>query len=339
LHPNSQAVISGSEGLSHAQPATGGVGATEIRVKGKNVVVPSVQVLGTTVIRTGRWPKLAAVHDESLVECEAVVAPASFMEVLKRTGLKADIFTFAQKLPDLTPKYPYHMEWDNLAVIPITTFSHWWERRIKSAERAAVRKAAKTGVVVKQVEFDDALVGGIVKINNETPIRQGKPFWHFSKSFDAVKRESSTYAERNTFLGAYYHGELIGVVRITYSGKIAHIIQFLASMRHYDKSTANAMIAKAVEVCEGAGISYLAYGKYVYHGPESSLTEFKRRNGFEQVLVPRYFIPLTLSGTIAIRFGLHRGLKRRIPKPLLVWLLGCRNWWYTRGPHAGKAGG
>lgn len=337
MHSNDQ-VISGSEGLSHSHQVTGGVGATKIRVRGKDVLVPSVQLLNRTVIRTGRWPKLATVHDESLVEYETVVDPISFVEVLRRTGLQADIFTFAQKLPDIIPRYPYHMEWDNLAVIPITTFSYWWERRIKSAERAAVRKSAKTGIVVKQVEFDDAFIDGIVKINNETPVRQGKPFWHFNKSFDAVKRENSTHGERNAFLGAYYKGELVGFVRMTYSGKVAHIIQFLAMRKHYDKSPANAMIAKCVEVCEGSGISHLVYGKYVYHDRESSLTGFKRRNGFEQVSAPRYFIPLTLTGATAIRFGLHRGLKSRIPKSLLVWLLRWRGWWYAR-THAGKAGG
>jgi hypothetical protein len=203
----------------------------KIRVRGKNVLVPSAQILGRTVICTGRWLKLAAIHDENLAECETVDDPASFIETLERTGLKADFFTFAQKLPDTTPKYPYHLEWDNLAVIPIATFSYWWERRIKSAERAAVRKSARTGVVVKQVQFNDAFVEGIVKIYNETPVRQGRPFWHFNKSFEAVKFENSTYAERNAFLGAYYQGELVGFVRMIYSGSIAHIIQFLVMMK------------------------------------------------------------------------------------------------------------
>ena len=63
--------------------------------------------------------------------------------------LDADIFTFAQKLPDTVPKHGYHLEWDNLAVIPITTYSHWWDKRVESSVRRAVRKATKSGVIVK----------------------------------------------------------------------------------------------------------------------------------------------------------------------------------------------
>lgn len=335
MNAKQQVVYSASEDLSNSQQVTGGVGTTTIRIRGKDVRVRCVELLEGTVVCTGRWPKLATVHDEHLIEDETFVNP----DVLKRASLKADLFTFAQKLPDLEPKYPYHLEWDNLAVLPITTFSDWWERRIESAERRAVRQSARIGVVVKQVDFDDAFVQGIVRINNQTPIRQGKPFWHFNKSFDAVKAEYSTYAERNVFLGAYYLGELVGFARMTYSGRIAHIIQLLVNTEHYSKRPANAMIAKAVEVCESAGISHLTYGKYIYLDQESSLTAFKRRNGFEQALIPRYYIALTRGGKMAIQLGLHRGLKSRIPKPLLVWLLRCRRWWYVRAPKGGKAAG
>ena len=54
-------------------------------------------------------------------------------------------------------------------------------------------------MVVKQTELTDDLIKGIVRINNETPVRQGKPFWHFNKSFDEVKSANSTYPERNYF--------------------------------------------------------------------------------------------------------------------------------------------
>ena len=62
--------------------------------------------------------------------------------------------------------------------------------------------SAKAGVIVKVAEFDDRFVKRIVNINNETPIRQGKPFWHFKKSFAVVKQRKLRHTlERNTFLG------------------------------------------------------------------------------------------------------------------------------------------
>ena len=191
-------------------------------------------------------------------------------------------------------------------------------------------------MVVKLVEFDDTFVQGIVSINNETPIRQGKPFWHFQKSFDAVKRENSTYAERNAFLGAYWQDELIGFIRMTFVGRTAHMLQLLTMMKHFDKKPANALIAKAVEICEKKGMSDLVYANYIYNDPKSSLTEFKRRNGFEKVLLPRYYIPLTLKGKAGLSFGLHRGLAQSIPKPLLMQLLKMRSLWHTRRLKATK---
>ena len=124
------------------------IGHTEIGIRGKAVSVPSAQIDGRTVIATGKWLKLAAAQDEELIEGETVLDPQSFVSKLKESGLNADMFTFAQKLPDTTPKYAYHLEWDNLAIIPITTFSDWWEKRIEPSVRRAVRKAAKLGLVV-----------------------------------------------------------------------------------------------------------------------------------------------------------------------------------------------
>ena len=321
-----------SQAQQARQSAQGDIIAStaEIRVKGRNVLVPSTEVDGRRVITSGKRLKLASVKDEDMLEGETVANPASFIQQLKESDLDADVFTFAQKVPDTTPKYGYRFEWDNLAVIPITAFSDWWDKRVEPSVRRAVRKSAKEGVTVRRADFDDALIRGIVHINNETPVRQGKPFWHFQKSFEAVKRENSTYAERNDFLGAYYHDELIGFMRLTYTDRIANIVQLLTMMKHYDKRPANALIAKAVEVCEQKGMSYLMYFNYIYNDPKSSLTEFKRRNGFEKVLVPRYYVPLSVKGRVAISLGLHRGIAQRIPKPLFRQFLKIRSLWYER---------
>jgi len=320
---------SSSEGSLLTRGSQAPVGLTQVYVKGKPVSVLSVQLDGKNVIRFGRWLRIGVVQDEELIEGETVQDPVSFVECLRRTGLNVDIFTFAQKIPDITPRYSYHMEWDNLAVIPVRSAADWWENRAESSVRRAVRKAAKSGVIATVVEFDDDFVKGIVDINNETPIRQGKAFWHFQKSFDAVKRENSTYKDRNTFLGAYFQSELIGFIRLTYVDKTANVIQILCKKKHFDKRPANALIAKAVEVCEQQGISHLIYCNYVYNDPKSSLTEFKRRNGFEKVLVPRYYVPLTLKGTVALRMGFHRRLVERIPKFLVTHLLKIRSMWAT----------
>ncbi|MGD0236924.1 MAG: hypothetical protein ABSC55_20625 [Syntrophorhabdales bacterium] len=180
--------------------------------------------------------------------------------------------------------------------------------------RKNVRRAGRRGVAVKRIEFSDDLVKGIVAINNETPIRQGRPFWHYGKSFEAVKKDYSDFLDRSEFLGAYYRDELIGFIKLIYMGEIVSVVQLLNKNAHYDKRPANALIAEAVKLCVEKGAGYLVYGQYAYDGnTKGALTEFKRRNGFEQVLIPTYYVPLTLKGRICIKLGLHMGIKRLLP--------------------------
>lgn len=78
---------------------------------------------------------------------------------------------------------------ESLAVLPIQSFDHWWKNEIRSRIRSKIRKAENKGVVVKRVEYDDAFVQGMTDIFNETPVRQGRTFWHYGKDFETVKRE------------------------------------------------------------------------------------------------------------------------------------------------------
>jgi hypothetical protein len=323
--------------IAPSRPPIGGlsagevhVGHSEIRVKGKAIPVPSVEIDGRTVIATGRWLKIAAVREEELVEGESIAEPESFISRLKKSGLNADFFTFAQRLPDANARYPYHIEWENAAAIPITTFSRWWKEGAEYSIRKAVNRAKKIGVVVKPAEFNDHFVESTSPIYNEIPVRQGKAFWHYGKDVQTIKRELATYLERSTFIGAYYQDQLIGFMKFTSVGTTATITQILSAKKHFDKRPNNALIAKAVEICESQGRSHFIYGSFVYHDPNSTLTEFKRRNGFESVALPRYYVPLTLRGKIALRLGLHRGIAGSLPKPVLTQLLRIRALWYAR---------
>ena len=296
-----------------------------INVSGKAVTVPAIVINDRTVIATGKWLKIASIRSEDWLECEAVADPESFITRLKEASLKADILTFAQRLPDTQPKFNYPIEWENVAAIPTASFADWWERRLPQESRKNVRRAAKRGVLVRLAEFDDKLVSGISGIYNETPVRQGRPFWHYGKDVAAVKKENSSFLERSDFIGAYYQDQLVGFIKLVYMGKLASVLQIISMNSHYDKRPANALIAKAVELSEQKGMAYLIYGKFVYgRNHRSPLTEFKRRNGFEKILLPRYYVPLTTRGRIALRLRLHQGVKERLPEPLILFLINLR---------------
>ena len=98
------------------------------------------------------------------------------------------------------------------------------------------------------VNFDDQLVRGISDIYNETPIRQGRKFWHYGKSFEQVKAENATYPDRSEFIGAFFNGELIGFIKFVMVNNVARIMQIVSLEAHTDKRPTNALLAKAVEI-------------------------------------------------------------------------------------------
>jgi hypothetical protein len=305
-------------------------GFAEIRVRGKTTFVPSTTIDGRTVVVTGKWLKRAAIRDQDFIEGELVRDPATFLRALKQSNLGADFFTFFQRPPDVPLPYNFHTDWDNYAAVPITTFQEWWEK-LPQETRKNVRRSAKRGVTVKVVPFDDELALGIYKLCNETPVRQGKPFWHFGKDFETIKREHSTYPERSEFIGAFVGSELIGFIKLVHVDHIAHILHILAANAHYDKRPINALIAKAVEICQQRGSEYFVYGQYTYgNKTQSSLVELKRRNGFEQVDFPRYYVPLTWKGRIAVTLRLYRGAVGLLPAPVLKVAVAARDWLYQR---------
>jgi hypothetical protein len=301
---------------------------TEIRIAGTTLYVPSAKVCGWTVVVTGKWPRVAALKDEELVEWDPVQDAPRLIEALRYTQLRAEIFSFAQKLYDVTPRQNYHFELESWAAIPITSFEEWW-KGLPQESRKNVRRSGKRGVVIKVAPFDDELVKAIQGIYNETPIRQGRPFWHFEQDFAVVKRAMGTYLDRSEFIGAYLNNELIGFIKVTYVDRVASIMQILAKNAHHEARPVNALLASTVELCQKREMSYLVYGQYVYGRHETSLlTEFKRRNGFEEVRLPRYFVPLTTRGWIAIRLRLHSRLRDRLPAPVISVLLRIRSWFH-----------
>jgi hypothetical protein len=309
----------------------------EVSVKGVIHKVPAAKIDGLTIIAAGSWLKMASIQSEDWWPGE-VEDPAALIGKLREQRLKADIFTFSQKLPHTEPRFKYPMIWDNVAAIPITTFEDWWEKRLSQDTRRNVRLAAKRGLEVQAVTFSDELVRGLSEIYNETPFRNGRRFWHYGKDIETIKRENSTYSDRSEFIAAHCGSELVGFFKMVYVNNVASIMQILSKDKHQDKRPMNAMIAKAMEICCAKGVSHLMYRKYVYgKNQQGSLTEFKRRNGFEQILLPKYFIPFTAKGKLAMRLNLHLGIKEVLPTGLTSFLLNLRKKRYERLRQPSKA--
>lgn len=278
----------------------------------------------------GRTLRIAQLHGDRY---RFLDNPGPVIDGLQACGARVDLFTFAQRLPDSEPKFSYSFEWDNFAVLPITTFENWWAREIGFKARNKAKQAEKNGVVVREVPFDDALVAGIREIYNECPIRQRRRFPHYGKDFETVRREEATFLDSSVFIGAFFDDKLIGFLKLVPDETCtqAGLMNIISMVKHRDKVPQNALIAHAVRACATRGIHYLVYSRFDYGKKEhDGLRDFKERNGFRRVDTPRFYVPLTAMGRVALRLGLHHSISERVPEGVARRLRDLRAGWYER---------
>lgn len=255
------------------------------------------------------------------------------VEALRKSGPRVDLFTFIQRVTETTPKYKYPMEWDNFAALQISTFDHWWMKTLGFKGRNKAKQAEKKGVVLREVPFNDELVRGICEIYNETPIRQGKRFPHYGITFEKAREYAGTFLDDSVFIGAMLEDRLIGFAKLTIdeTRTQAGLMHIVSLMQHRDKAPTNALIVQAVRSCAERGINHLVYSNFAYgKKQQDSLSDFKERNGFQKIDVPRYYVPLTAFGSMALRLGLHRPMVDHLPESVGEKLRELRNAWYNR---------
>jgi hypothetical protein len=278
----------------------------------------------------GRLIRLAHLEGDKY---ESLSDPEATCRALRAAGRRIDIFTFMQTLPHTSPKYSYTWEWDNLAAVPITTFDRWWTDQINAKTRNMVRRAEKKGVTVREILFDDNTARGIAAIYNESPTRQGRPFWHYGKDLETVRAISATFLDRSVFIGAFVGDELIGFIKLVtdQERQQAACMHILSMIKHRDKAPTNALIAQAVKSCAERRIPYLVYSNFSYGAKQrDSLSDFKHHNGFQRIELPRYYVPLTPLGWTALRLGMHHKWRDRLPEPILAQLRSIRGAWYSQ---------
>jgi hypothetical protein len=289
-----------------------------------------MEVYGKEIRIEGKLIRIAHIDGEGYQFLED---PEAALGALKKSGTQIDLFTFTQKLSDASPKYSYAMEWDNMAVLPVSTFDDWMKHQIDFKVRNKVRKAQKNGVIVQEVPFGNTLIRGIHAIYNESPVRQGKRFWHYGKDLEEVHRMKATFLDRAVFIGAFFENNLIGFIKLVANEdwSQAGLMHIVSMIEHRDKAPTNALIAQAVRSCADRGISYLWYANFSYGKKQhDSLADFKKHNGFQKVNMPRYYVPLTVTGGMALRLGLHHGITDWIPEPVAARYRKIRSFWYTR---------
>ena len=246
---------------------------------------------------------LAAAWYERIEDAEVLIRS------LKNARRKLHVFTFFQRVPDVIPYYKYHVEPYSVAVIKLTNYADWWNNSIGQNARQAVKRSKKNGIEIRVSNLDLEFVKGISSIYNETPIRQGKRFPHFKDSLEKIQREAGTFMDRSVLLGAYHGNELVGFAKIVFEDQFTDVLHFLSKNSYRSMGVNNALLAKIIEICSERGVGYIAYGDLGSGG----LDDFKRRNGFVSMDLPRYYVPLSWAGKVALKLNLHRKVSDLLP--------------------------
>lgn len=284
----------------------------------------SIEIEGLEFTITGRLLKKIALRDNLV---DSISDPEKIMTLIRQRHFVADFFEFSQKLNDQSPKFTYHMEWDNWAAIPISSYENWLKKQVHPNTRSKINKSKKAGVEVKIEHMSHRLAEGLLAIFNETPERRGKKYSYYGRDIATIEKEWSHDTGRNDFLVAYFQDEVIGFIQLVYGSVCARTSGTVAKLAHRDKAPMNALIDMAVKRCVEKKLPFLVYGKYIYGKKgEDSLTVFKKNNGFVRIDVPRYFIPLSLRGNIGLRFGAHRRASEILPQGVLRLFSHIRNW-------------
>jgi hypothetical protein len=259
--------------------------------------------------------------------------PESVIASIRESNVKADLFTFLEKLPETAVKYSYPYEMDNMAVLPITTFDNWWMKQIGFKARNKAKQAEKKGLAIREVPFDENLSKGIWEIYNEVPVRQGRRFPHFGKTLEQVHKMSGTFIETSQYIGAFDGEKLVGFIKLTMDdkGTQAGMMHIISMIQYRDKAPTNALVAQAVRACADRGIQHLVYSQFAYGNKQtSSLSDFKERNAFTRVDLPRYYVPLSSWGSMALNMKLHHKMTDRLPANFAEKLREMRSKWYQK---------
>ncbi len=155
--------------------------------------------ISKTELSVAGWPlRIARLSHEWF---EFPEDPLSMIRDLKLGRPPADIFTFLIETTDKGPEYPFHKQIASASILRVGSYAQWLKDRGFKA-RNKIRRAEKIGVELRATELDDQFVTGVEAIYNESPVRQGRKFWHYGKGFSEIKSDLSSFLDRTLFVGA-----------------------------------------------------------------------------------------------------------------------------------------
>lgn len=233
--------------------------------------------------------------------------------LLDLKGQGADLFTFTERsFIENKASYGFKREDEPIALLKIKSHDEWWKKQINKKVRNMIRKAEKEKVEVVPAKIDENFVRAAHRIYNETPIRQGRRYVGYGVSLESVKGKFANL-QNSEVLGAYLNDELIGLLWMACGDRVARIKSFISLIKHRNTAPSNVLMSEAVKKCCEEGIGFIIYEKMGYL---PGLDSFKQHNGFVRYMAPRYYIPLSERGAVAIKLRAHKKIEYSLPLPM-----------------------
>jgi hypothetical protein len=266
----------------------------------------------------GRFLRTAKLRHEW---CDFLDDPMATVKKLRDLPM-ADLLTFVPELFEEKHDYPFHIEKIGVSVLAIKSYEQWWDD-LGFKARNKVRKAQKSGLDVRLIDLNPEFAKGVAQIYSESPVRQGRKFFHYGKTEAAVMEELSSFLDRTYFIASYDAGELVGFMKLFHGKNVLRTIHFISKLSHRQKPVMDGLIDKAVWLCDQKKVPYLQYGSWT----EGGIGVFREKHGFVRVETSRYFAPLTRRGELMLKLNLQRPLRDRLPKGWTEQLKRVRKVW------------
>ena len=288
-----------------------------------------LRVCGKDIRVTGRVIRVARLDGDKYV------FPTILRQCVKVCGDRAriDLFTFLQPLTEIrgnTRITPSEITWRFSRSRPLTIGGI-----INSAPTLAIVPARLGKEALCSARWPSTRISSreFAKSTMRRLSAREKRFPHYGMTLEQARRYASTFPDQSIWIGAFLGDQMIGFVKLVTdeSRSQACMVHILSMIQHKDKAPTNALIAQAVKSCADRAIPHLVYENFSYGNKQGdSLSHFKEVNGFQRVDLPRYYMPLTSIGSLALQLRLHRRVVDRFPEPLAAKLREIRTSWYNR---------
>lgn len=225
------------------------------------------------------------------------------LNALTRKGV--DLFTFIERSflgASKGNELGLFSNLETIGLLRMKCFDEWF-KSITHRARQLTRKGQRMGLKVGVVDINEDFLRSAFRIYNETPIRQGRKYSGFGLSMTDLRTKFSKMDDSEV-IGAYFNNELVGLMWVGYGDRVATVNSFLSLISCRDKYYPNyALLAETVKRSCEKGYKFLTYGNMGYN---PGLDFFKKTNGFKIFAAPRYYVPLSAKGQLAIKLKLFQ---------------------------------